>query len=127
MKTRVHSPFDLATAYADYFNAGDLRGLLSLYDPNAVLRTDDGRLVQHAELERAHAENPALGVPIQITGQRVITAGGLPLALIMTEWTMRGVDPSGNWVSESGESTDVAVITDTGIRYAIDNPRGTHH
>jgi ketosteroid isomerase-like protein len=122
MKLRARTPYEVADVYTACFNAGDLTNLLRLYEANAVLLTDDG-VVQGDGLAKAHQASIALGVPINITGQRVVA--GPDVALCMTTWTMRGRQPDGDWYAESGESTDVVRRTDSGAwLLAVDIPRG---
>lgn len=117
------TPYALPERYATSFNAGDLDGLVALYEPDAILLTEDGIPVRYAALRRALADSIAPGLSIHIGDQHVLATG--TVALLCTMWTIHGVDAHGTQVSESGQSNDVGRLGNDGLwRYAIDNPTG---
>ena len=122
-RTIACTPWELPQAYRDRFNTGDLAGLLRLYEPNATLIDAHGAALRGDDLKAALEAQLALGVPIEVTRQHATIADDL--ALLVTGWTMRGLTPTGGWMTLSGQSADVARRgADGRWHYAIDDPFG---
>jgi uncharacterized protein (TIGR02246 family) len=93
---RIEDIEDAGRAFQDTFNTGDVDGLVSLFDPEAVLVPAFGRVAVGSDALRELFTN------IIMTGARfeivevfdVHRVGDIALATI--EWKMDGADPDGN-------------------------------
>lgn len=120
----LSTPTDVVRTFAQYFNAGDQVPLLGLYDPEAIFIPAPGKPVTTPDgIRSATAQFMELGVPIQIEVRHVYQSGNV--ALVVSDWTMKGRTASGETLDLSGTATDVLRKTKTGgWRYVVDNPFG---
>jgi len=116
----VHDPRQLADLFAQRASAGDLEGMLGLYEPDATLAAPDGVVAPGGDAIRERLETLLAQAP-QITplgGQEVVVTGDL--ALMISRWRMalgKGTAPA----TIEGTSTEVARRqADGGWMYAID-------
>jgi len=105
--------------------AGDLDGLIELYEPDAIFEPEFGVIAEgHAQLREALGE--FLQLRPQITypdPPDVVTVGDI--ALVSNFWTMVGTAPDGSAVGQSGMSADVCRRRPDGSwGVLIDQPRG---
>ncbi len=92
--------------FARYFSAGDLDGLISLYEPGATFVPQPGVIVSgHAAIREAFKEFLAVKGAFDLQSQTAFHAGDI--ALLFSSWTLKGVDPKGEPVELSGETSDV--------------------
>jgi ketosteroid isomerase-like protein len=120
----AHSPEEVHTLFAQYFSAGDLDAIMSLYEPEATLVPEPGVTVSGQQAIRE-----ALGGFLAIKGefnlQHRQTFRTNDIALLFSDWTLKGIDPSGNPVLLAGQTSDVVRRqTDNSWRLVIDNPNG---
>jgi ketosteroid isomerase-like protein len=64
-----------------------------------------------------------LGLPITLKVRRVIVSGDI--ALLISDWSLKGKATDGSDVDRSGTTADVARRGADGWKYVIDNPFGT--
>ena len=112
------------TRLVEAINRADLDGALALYEKDAVLVAQPGRIARGtAELREALAGFTALKATLRAETQQVVEAGDV--ALYVGRWSLRGTDPAGQPVAMSGESTDVLRRQKDGRwLIALDNPWG---
>lgn len=118
------TPEALHHAWGERFSAGDVDGLLALYDPNAVLMAQPGQTVQGlAAIREVLAGFLALKGTFAITLQTALQSGDT--ALIFARWTLSdGQTPDGP-ISLAGQTSDVARRQPDGRwLLVIDNPYG---
>ena len=114
----IHRNFEAA------FNAGDLDGLLELYEPDAVLIVQPGSVVSSQE-GIAGALQAFLDLQGQITLDTKLTARTGDLAYLTNRWTLVGSDPDGNAFEMGAVTAEVAREQPDGTwRYVIDNALG---
>ncbi|MGH9880258.1 MAG: YybH family protein [Pyrinomonadaceae bacterium] len=119
----ARSPQEVHLLYADYFSAGDLDGLMSLYEAGAAFVRGNGDVVNgHAEI-RATLANilPSKG-RMELQVRKAVRAGDL--ALLLSDWIIHeeSSDESGN---SSGRTSDVVRRQQDGNwLIVIDNPHG---
>jgi uncharacterized protein (TIGR02246 family) len=102
----MSTPEALRAAFADRLNAGDLDGLVALYEPNAVFEAQPGVVVHgHAAIRDALGQLLALDPSIAADTVQVLTGGDV--ALVVNEWAMTGTAPGGEAMRRSGRSADV--------------------
>ncbi len=107
----------------DAFHRGDIRGILSTYEPGAVVVGKPGEPASGAALAPMFAGFIAAKARFTFQGHEVIQAGDI--ALHLTPWRMTGVGPDGAPIAARGLS--VAVLRrqpDGRWLMVIDDPYG---
>jgi uncharacterized protein (TIGR02246 family) len=104
--TDLSTPEALMRCFTDQLNAGDLDGLVALYEPSAVFEPQRGVVVRgHAAIRHALDELLAIGPTIAAQTVEVLVAEDI--ALVVNEWAMTGTAPDGTEVRQGGRSADV--------------------
>jgi ketosteroid isomerase-like protein len=105
-------------------NRADLERAVAVYESGAVMVAQPGQLARgSAQLRTALAGFIALRAVLAAEAQQLIEAEDV--ALYVGRWTLSGIDPAGNPVAMSGESTDVLRRQRDGRwLIALDNPWG---
>jgi uncharacterized protein (TIGR02246 family) len=105
-KTNLDTPETLMRCFTDRLNAGDLDGLVDLYEPSAVFEPQPGVVVHgHTAIRDALSELLTIGPTIRAETVQVLAAEDL--ALVVNDWTMTGTAPDGTDVRQGGRSADV--------------------
>jgi uncharacterized protein (TIGR02246 family) len=100
------TPEALMRAFSERLNAGDLDGLVALYEPGAVFEPQPG-VVVHGHAAIREALEQLLALSPTITADIVQVLVGDDVALVVNEWAMTGTAPDGTAVHQSGRSADV--------------------
>jgi ketosteroid isomerase-like protein len=118
------TPEQIHRLFQDTFNAGDLDGLMGLYETNAALIAQPGSVAQGSEQVRAALQSfLALKGSISLDTTLVVTVGDL--AYLSNNWSLRGTGPDGNPVTLGATTAEVARRqADGSWRYVIDNAWG---
>jgi enoyl-CoA hydratase len=112
-------PEQLQHLFAERANAGDLEGMVELYEPEATFTGPDGVSVTGSEAIRARlAELLALSPRIETLASEIALAGDV--ALIANRWRMRLGEASSGFEGASREV--VRRQADGSWLYAIDHP-----
>lgn len=121
----VRDPEDAHRLFAQYFNSGDIDGLLSLYASDAILMSNDGQPVKgHAAIREGLGDFLASKPQIKLTTTYAITAGDI--ALLRCEWVITGTAPDGSPIRDAHSSTEVLRRQPDGTwLYAVDHPFGS--
>ncbi|MCA1655952.1 MAG: nuclear transport factor 2 family protein [Pseudonocardiaceae bacterium] len=101
----ANEPNDLGGYFVERANAGDVDGLVALYEPNAVLEFPPGNIATgHAEIREVYAKFLAPGPVLAPGRQRPALVSG-DLALTSTELTTGAItveiahrQPDGSWL-----------------------------
>ncbi len=105
MRTPAKHPNDLELLFVERANAGDVDGLVALYEPNATLVCDDGEVFQGlAQIRKFFiqflANRPRLGpsvqAPARCSGELALTSSRLSNGDITAEVARR--QPDGTWL-----------------------------
>src|SRR5919106_1579797 len=89
------TPKALMRTFSDRVHAGDLDGLVALYEPAAVFEPQPGVVVEgHEAIRQALAELLALRPTMVAETVEVLQADDV--ALVINEWTMTGTAPDGS-------------------------------
>jgi uncharacterized protein (TIGR02246 family) len=105
--TDLSTPEALMRTFSARLNAGDLDGLVALYEPDAVFEPQPGVVVHgQAAIREAHGQLLALDPTITADTVQVLAGGG-DVALVVNEWALTGTAPDGTAVRQSGRSADV--------------------
>jgi uncharacterized protein (TIGR02246 family) len=104
--------------------AGDIDGLLELYEPDAALIAQPGSVAYGREQVRAALEGfLALNGRITLDTKLAVTVGDL--AYLANTWSLSGTGPDGNPVAMGATTAEVARRQSDGTwRYVIDNAWG---
>jgi len=117
----VIDPQELHRLFAELVNAGDLDGLVALYEPDAAFLGPDGASATGSDAIRGRLQGLlAIAPQITPTSSRVIMAGDI--ALMSNSWRIT-LGGGGEPRELEGTSTEVARRRPDGSwRYVIDNP-----
>ena len=119
----AQTPQELDTLFERFANAGDLDGLMTLYEPAATLNLGTPSTGLAAIREVLHGLMG--GKPkIKLTIDNVIT-GGDNLAVVYASYQMSIEGPDGNRQESTGKTVEVARRqTDGAWLFVIDDPNG---
>ncbi|MGH7427034.1 MAG: DUF4440 domain-containing protein [Candidatus Methylomirabilaceae bacterium] len=123
----AQDPHEIPRLFEERFNAGDVDGMLELYESDAVLIPQPGGpMLQGREaLQEALGGFIATGAMLELNDSRVIQAGDVAL-LIHDGHLFGGSPPDGSPIDLTSRSSDVARRQQDGTwRIVIDNPWGT--
>ena len=104
-RPKATDPGDLAKFFVDRANAGDVEGLVALYEPNAVLAFPEGTIATgHAEIRAVYEDflasapvlTPGRQRPPLVSGDLALTATELPTGGVTVEIAHR--QPDGYWL-----------------------------
>lgn len=102
----LSTPEALMQCFADRLNAGDLDGLVTLYEPSAVFAPKAG-VVVHGHVAIRHELAQLLAIGPTITSQTVEVLAGDDVALVVNDWALTGIAPNGTDLRQGGRSADV--------------------
>ena len=117
------TPEQIHRLFEEAFNAGDLDGLMELYEPDAALIAQPGS-VAHGEQALAALQGfLSLKGRITLDTKLVVTVG--ELAYLSNTWSLTGTGADGNPVVLGATTAEVARRqADGSWRYVIDNAWG---
>ncbi len=117
-------PEDLNRLFADRINAGDVEGLVALYEPTATVAFPPGQLVSGTAAIRQVFEQVLAGKPtLKATLRPTVHSGDL--ALTSVHWSMSMAGPDGLPMTLSGTSAEVVRRQPDGMWLrVIDQPTG---
>jgi ketosteroid isomerase-like protein len=118
------TPNDVHRLFAERFRAGDLDGLLELYDPAAIFLTRTGETVSgKTAIRELLGGFLQLADTFELEQRDAFEADGV--ALLQNRWTLTGQDPDGNTIEMSDRTAGIARRqTDGSWKIAVDNPWG---
>jgi len=119
----ARTPEEVNRLFVEALNAGDLAGLVALYEPHASLMPSPGRLVEGTAGIRESLAGFLAGKPkMSLTTRLVAKSGGLAVTAAKWELSMTDGKPS----TMTGQSMEVVRCQSDGRwLYAIDLPFGT--
>jgi ketosteroid isomerase-like protein len=120
----VKKPEDVAQAFAEAFNSGNIECVLEFYETNAVMAPERGKLAQGtAALRDALNTFLAVGGKMTMKSRYCIQTGDL--ALTSLDWTLRASTGDGNKEELHGSSIEVIRRQPDGRwLYVIGHPHG---
>ncbi|NGO69106.1 YybH family protein [Streptomyces boncukensis] len=111
-KKTATEPNDLGRYFIERANAGDVDGLVALYEPDAVLAFPPGNLARgHAEIRAVYEQfvaaapvlSPGSQHPALVTGDLALTATTLTDGDVIVEIARR--QPDGTWLWAADQPT----------------------
>ena len=118
------TPEQIHRLFEDRFNAGDIDGLMELYEPNAALIAQPGTVDHGTEQVRTALQGfLSLKGHITLNTKLAFTVGDL--AYLSNTWSLNGTGPDGNPVTLGATTAEVARRQPDGTwLYVIDNAWG---
>jgi uncharacterized protein (TIGR02246 family) len=102
----ARTPEDVHPLFARHFAAADMTGLLSLYEPDAVLLPQPGVVARgHAAIRDALNGFLAMKGTFRIVGSKIVAAGDVALGYV--SWTLDAAAPDGSPIHLEGTTSDV--------------------
>lgn len=110
--------------FLERFRAGDIDGIMALYEDDAVFVTGPGETVRgKAAIREALQGFLAMGGEMSLTTRYAVQHGDL--ALLSNEWHISGTGADGKPVDARGQTTEVVRRqADGSWHYVIDHPLG---
>jgi ketosteroid isomerase-like protein len=120
------SPSETHQLWGKHFNAGDINGLMDLYDHTAIFVPQPGQTVSGTSEIRGALEGfLATAATFEMINTTVLETGDV--ALVMSAWKLTGgKGPDGNPMDIKATTSDVIRRSPDGQwRFVVDNPWGT--
>jgi uncharacterized protein (TIGR02246 family) len=119
----AHTPEDCDRLFAEYLNAGNLEGVVGLYEARATLVQQDGEAATGtAAIREGVAGFLAMKPQLKMNVKRVVRAGD-DLAVLYNDWTMAAIGPDGKAVTLTGKAVEIVRRqADGSWRFAVDDP-----
>ena len=119
---KVTDPRNLNEHYNALFRAGDLEGLVSLYEASAILCPAPGQQLNGQEQIREQMK-ALLALKGQLIATQLSCVQQDDLAMLHAKWSFKGTDGAGNTVDIGGHSSKLARRGSDGTwRYVMDLP-----
>ncbi len=116
----VRTPQEMHGVFKEYLDAGDLDGIMSLYEAGASMVTATGTVTGLTAVRENLA--PFIGMKAKVDFQPAMVAQSGDIALVHAAWTGTGTGPDGE-IAMSGITAEVVrKQADGSWRYLIDNP-----
>jgi len=120
----AHTPEDMHQTFAKLFSAGDLDGVMALYEPGAHLIAQPGAPPVFGSAIRAALQG-FLALKPSISIHTTMVVKSQDVALLRSHWTLSGKGPDGRPVDMSHRAIEVVRRqTDGTWRFVIDDPFG---
>ncbi len=119
----ARTPEDCDRLFGERMNAGDLDGMVSLYEPHATFVPQEGDPVTRTEnIRQALAGFLAMKPKIKMNVAKAVKAGG-DLAVLYNNWSMSATGPDGTVVNMTGKSIEVVRRQSDGTwLFVVDDP-----
>jgi len=120
----AQTPEQAHDLFVQFFNAGDIESLISLYESDALLVPFPNPPVQGQAAIRAALLGFLEAKPqMALMVDKAFQANDI--ALLFSSWTLRGSDPDGNPFESTGQTSDVVRRQPDGRwLFVIDIPQG---
>ncbi|WP_194891196.1 YybH family protein [Catenulispora pinisilvae] len=123
--TQVFDPARLPFVYEEVLNAGDVEAVLSLFQPEATMRTVTGDIITGEEALREETIR-TIAMKAHLTNTERHAFVGAGTALLHVDWSLSATLPDGTGINPTGTTTAVASRSADGTwRFAVLNPLGT--
>jgi uncharacterized protein (TIGR02246 family) len=125
MSNKKMTPEEVLNSVVEGINTGNLESLMMLYETDACFASQPGQLAKSPETIRQSIRSFIdMNGKFDLKVKRVLQSSDL--ALVISEWSVRGTGPGGKAVKMATKSADVLRQQADGTwRFVIDNPWGT--
>jgi len=115
-------PEDADRLFAERVHAGDLEGVLKLYEPGATLVMPEGDVTGAVALRGTLSQVLAAQLRLQTNVTKIIRVGE-DLAVLYNEWSGSMIGPDGQRTAQAGKATEVVRRQADGTwRFIVDDP-----
>jgi ketosteroid isomerase-like protein len=123
--SKITTPEDLLSSQMEEFNKGNISFLMTLYEKDSCFASKPGQVVNdQVGIRRAFQGLIDMGGKLDARAKRVLYAGNL--ALLITKWSINGIEPDGKPINLTGRGTVVLRRQSNGTwLMIIENPWGT--
>ena len=123
--SKLNTPEEFLDLQVKEFNKGNVNFLITLYENDACFASKPGEVVKGLDNIRQSFQGLVdMGVKLSAKAKTVLKARDL--ALLITEWSISGIEHDGKRVSLNGRGTVVLRQQPDGSwRMVIENPWGT--
>jgi uncharacterized protein (TIGR02246 family) len=118
------TPEDVDRIFAECVNAGDVEGVVSLYEAGGTLLMQDREPSSGTEAIRiAIGQFVAMKPNLRMSIQKVVQGGG-DIAVIYNDWQLTLVGPDGKAIEDRGKACEIVrQQADGSWKFVIDDPR----
>lgn len=118
------TPEDVDRLFAECVNAGDVEGVVALYEPHATLLLQDGAPSSGTEAIRvAIADFIAMKPSLRVSIRQVVRGGG-DIAAVYNDWELTLIGPDGKTIEDGGKACEIVRRHPDGSwKFVIDDPR----
>jgi uncharacterized protein (TIGR02246 family) len=118
------TPEDVDRIFAECVNAGDVDGVVALYETDAVLMMNEGDPSRGPEAIRAAiAQFVAMKPKLRMSIRNVVHAGG-DIAAVYNDWELDLVGADGTRITDRGKACEIVRRQADGHwKFVIDDPR----
>jgi len=118
------TPEDVDRLFAECINAGDVEGVVALYEPAGVLLMEASEPARGtAAIRAAIAQFAAVKPKLRMAIQKVVHGGG-DVAVIYNDWTLTMTGPDGKTAEDRGKATEIVRRQADGTwLFVVDDPR----
>lgn len=119
----ARTPEDVDRLFGEYLNAGDVEGIVALYEPGATFVPQDGPpIAGHEQIRAAIAGFAAMKPKIRMHVAKVVAAGD-DVAVLYNDWQMTVSGADGKPVEVTGKATEIVRRQSDGSwRFILDDP-----
>ena len=120
----ARSPEEIDRMFERELNAGNLEGLVALYEPTAAFTVEPGKVVTGtAAIKEAVAGFLAMKPTITLSPRVLANTGDI--AMVSSKWKLKGTAPDGSAVDLAGDSVEILRRQADGTwKFIIDSPWG---
>ena len=120
----ARSPEEIDRIFERELNAGNVDGLVALYEPTAAFTVEPGKVVTGTAAIR-EALTGFLNLKPKMTLSPRVLANTGDIAMVSSKWALTGSAPDGTAVDLSGESVEILRRQGDGTwKFIIDSPWG---
>jgi uncharacterized protein (TIGR02246 family) len=118
----AQTPEDCDRLFGERMNAGDVEGVVALYETDATFVPREGPPVSGTAAIRAAIAGFAATRPrLEMRVTKTVTAGDV--AVLYNDWSMRATGPDGTPLATSGKALEVVRRQADGTwRFVVDDP-----
>jgi uncharacterized protein (TIGR02246 family) len=121
----ARTPEDVDRLFGERVNAGDVEGVVALYEPGATLVRQDGTSASGADAIRTEIAGLLAAKPHITMNVTSTLQGGGDIVVLFNDWVATGLDAAGKPVTLSGRALEVVRRqADGSWRFVVDAPNG---